>query len=162
MSSPVPLQNFVGIVRGVAEEMRADVLRELRATFINIQKLEAREREDNHAVGYVKSMQCPLEVWAGVVPWLVEEIDAYASSHSSTLQVENTIRVARNSASTNPSQRIDPKALWHSTVFGTNWHTAKERVACGGHVPQNLFSHLQSKGTCGEEPFDGISSTSPW
>ena len=73
-------------------------LRELHATFINIQELEARTREYNSTTEYVKSMQLPQVVWVRenlsilserdfteVVPWLVEEIDALASSHSSPL-----------------------------------------------------------------------------
>ena len=104
--------------------IKSQVPREMRATFINIQKLETRAREQNHAAEYAQSIQWPLEVWVRenlsilserdfteAVARLVEEIDAYASSHSLTLLVENTIRVARNTASRNPSHRFDSKAL---------------------------------------------------
>ena len=64
------------------------------------------------------------------------KIDAHASSRSSTLQVENTIRSARNTASANPSQRLDPKALWHSTVFGANLHSEKTGLSCQGRLPR--------------------------
>ena len=120
----------------------------------------------------MKSMQWPLEVWVrenlsvlskrdftGVVPWLAEEIDAYASSHSSTLQVENTCRVARNTAGTNPRQRFDPKALWDSTVFGTRFHSSYDRLVLPRTTAARVAS--QSKGTLSEEQFNGLSSTSP-
>ena len=94
-----------------------------------------------------------------MVLWLVEEIDAYASSHSSTLQVQATIRVTRNTVSTNPSLRFDPRrAHWHSTVVGLYCNA----VASAGELLRNLFSHLQSKGTMSEEQFNCFSSTSPW
>ena len=56
-------QNFLGIVHGIDEEEHAEMLRELHATFINIQELEARTREYNPAAEYVKSMQWPQVVW---------------------------------------------------------------------------------------------------
>ena len=57
VNSQVPHQNFVDIVHVIGEEKRAGVLRELRASYINIQKLEARASEVIYVAQYVKSLQ---------------------------------------------------------------------------------------------------------
>ena len=72
-----------------------------------------------------------------VVPWLAEELDAYASSRSSTIQVENTIWLTRNAASTNPSQRLDPKE--HTTGL-----YSKDECRISGFCWQMALASVQS------------------
>ena len=69
----------------------------------------------------------------------MEEVDALASSHSSPLQIQSTIRVARNTASTNPSHRRRSgirRCVEHNCTHNTTG------LYCQGRLPREWLPSL--------------------
>ena len=180
----VPPHNFVGIIPGVGETKINEMLRILAKTFDNTHVLEELALVDKAVAEYLKSMQWPAEVWTRenlsylcetkfkkVYPWLEDEIEAFAQSHATTLEVENSIRLARDTAKTNPQCRLDPKALWHAIILGTSLYeeydrpvlpvTIAAKTASGSKLPTKLFRHAGTAGSLAEEQVEGITTESP-